>query len=218
MTENHDSVLHAQGHRLTLLVKPRLFFGSYPWPRFPPSSAAPWARPPSTPEAAKGPAGGKSPSPRRWAAGLPVFDPNGCMVVDIGGGTTDAAVISLGGVVISHSVRVGGVKMDEAIIDFIKRIQHPDRRPHRRRSSWTWAPRSLRDERRAIRGRDMVQPAPDHRNHLHPDLRGPARAVPGHPRRDQSGCWSARPRAGRRHHATASTSPAAGRCSTAWTS
>ena len=54
-------------------------------------------------------------------SGLPVFDPNGCMVVDIGGGTTDAAVISLGGVVISHSVRVGGVKMDEAIIDFIKR-------------------------------------------------------------------------------------------------
>ena len=54
-------------------------------------------------------------------SGLPVFDPNGCMVVDIGGGTTDVAVISLGGVVISHSIRVGGVKMDEAVINFIKR-------------------------------------------------------------------------------------------------
>lgn len=55
---------------------------------------------------------------RRWAAGLPVFDPNGCMVVDIGGGTTDVAVISLGGVVISHSIRVGGVKMDRGRYQF----------------------------------------------------------------------------------------------------
>ena len=54
-------------------------------------------------------------------SGLPVFDPNGCMVVDIGGGTTDVAVVSLGGVVISHSIRVGGTKMDEAIINYIKR-------------------------------------------------------------------------------------------------
>jgi rod shape-determining protein MreB len=54
-------------------------------------------------------------------SGLPVFDPNGCMVVDIGGGTTDVAVISLGGIVISRSIRVGGSKLDEAIINFIKR-------------------------------------------------------------------------------------------------
>lgn len=54
-------------------------------------------------------------------SGLPVFDPKGSMVVDIGGGTTEVAVISLGGVVISHSVRMGGIKMDEAIISYIKR-------------------------------------------------------------------------------------------------
>lgn len=54
-------------------------------------------------------------------SGLPVYEPVGSMVVDIGGGTTDVAVVSLGGMVISHSIRVGGVKMDEAIINFIKR-------------------------------------------------------------------------------------------------
>jgi len=53
--------------------------------------------------------------------GLPVFEPNGSMVVDIGGGTTDVAVVSLGGVVISHSIRVGGSKMDEAIAAYIRR-------------------------------------------------------------------------------------------------
>ena len=54
-------------------------------------------------------------------SGLPVFEPRGSMVVDIGGGTTDVAVISLGGVVVSRSVRVGGRKMDAAIINYIKR-------------------------------------------------------------------------------------------------
>ena len=54
-------------------------------------------------------------------SGLPVFEPRGSMVVDIGGGTTDVAVISLGGVVVARSVRVGGVKMDAAIINYIKR-------------------------------------------------------------------------------------------------
>ena len=47
-------------------------------------------------------------------AGLPVTDPTGSMVVDIGGGTTEVAVLSLGGIVYSRSVRVGGDKMDEA--------------------------------------------------------------------------------------------------------
>ncbi len=54
-------------------------------------------------------------------AGLPVSDPTGSMVVDIGGGTTEVGVISLGGMVYSGSVRVGGDKFDEAIINYIRR-------------------------------------------------------------------------------------------------
>jgi rod shape-determining protein MreB len=53
--------------------------------------------------------------------GLPVGEPSGNMIVDIGGGTTDVAVISLDGVVYSKAVRVGGDKMDEAIMAYIKR-------------------------------------------------------------------------------------------------
>jgi len=54
-------------------------------------------------------------------AGLPVHEPTGNMVVDIGGGTTEVAVISLGGIVVSQSVRIGGDKLDKAIIAFIKK-------------------------------------------------------------------------------------------------
>ena len=54
-------------------------------------------------------------------ADLPVTEPTGSMIVDIGGGTTEVAVISLGGIVYSRSVRVGGDKMDEAIISYIRR-------------------------------------------------------------------------------------------------
>ncbi len=54
-------------------------------------------------------------------AGLPVTEPTGSMVVDIGGGTTEVGVLSLGGVVYARSVRVGGDKMDEAIIGYIRR-------------------------------------------------------------------------------------------------
>ena len=57
-------------------------------------------------------------------AGLPVTEPTGSMVVDIGGGTTEVAVISLGGIVYSRSVRVGGDKMDEAIIAYIRRVHN----------------------------------------------------------------------------------------------
>jgi len=53
--------------------------------------------------------------------GLPVGEPSGNMIVDIGGGTTDVAIISLDGIVYSKAVRVGGDKMDEAIIAYIKR-------------------------------------------------------------------------------------------------
>ncbi|MBE3589528.1 MAG: rod shape-determining protein [Firmicutes bacterium] len=54
-------------------------------------------------------------------AGLPIDEPRGCMVVDIGGGTSDVAVLSLGGIVTSQSLRLGGDRLDEAIVRHIKR-------------------------------------------------------------------------------------------------
>lgn len=54
-------------------------------------------------------------------AGIPIYEPRGHMVVDIGGGTTDAAVISLGGIVSSISVKVAGNRVDQAIADYIKK-------------------------------------------------------------------------------------------------
>ena len=54
-------------------------------------------------------------------AGLPVGEPTGNMVVDIGGGTSEVAVISLGGIVVCQSIRVGGDELDEAIINYVKK-------------------------------------------------------------------------------------------------
>jgi rod shape-determining protein MreB len=54
-------------------------------------------------------------------AGLPVHEPTGNMIVDIGGGTTEVAIISLGGIVASRSIRIAGDEMDEAIVNYIKR-------------------------------------------------------------------------------------------------
>ncbi|PIC63859.1 rod shape-determining protein [Sporosarcina sp. P13] len=57
-------------------------------------------------------------------ADLPVWEPTGSMVVDIGGGTTEVAIISLGGIVTSTSIRVGGDAMDSAIIDYVRKTYH----------------------------------------------------------------------------------------------
>ena len=57
-------------------------------------------------------------------ANLPVTEPTGSMIVDIGGGTTEVGILSLGGIVYSRSVRIGGDKMDEAIISYIRRYHN----------------------------------------------------------------------------------------------
>ncbi|HEY7467784.1 MAG TPA: rod shape-determining protein [Dehalococcoidia bacterium] len=57
-------------------------------------------------------------------AGLPIMDPSGCMVVDIGGGTTEVAVISLGGIVESHSIRTAGDEMDQEIISYARQVHN----------------------------------------------------------------------------------------------
>ncbi|MBR5111110.1 MAG: rod shape-determining protein [Clostridia bacterium] len=95
--------------------------------------------------------------------GLPVFDPVGSMVVDIGGGTTEAAVISLGGIVVSRSIRVGGVKMDEAIIAYVKRefnMLIGDRTAEDVKMALGSA-LPMKEERRVlVRGRDMITNLP----------------------------------------------------------
>ncbi|MEA4929312.1 MAG: rod shape-determining protein [Candidatus Limiplasma sp.] len=142
------------------LVRPRLFL------TYPCSISAIERR--AVMEAAKYSGGRKvylveKPFAAALGSGLPVFEPNGCMIVDIGGGTTDVSVISLGGVVISHSIRVGGVKMDEAIINFIKmefNILIGDRTAEEVKLD-LGAALPIREERRArIRGRDMVTNLP----------------------------------------------------------
>ncbi len=137
-------------------------------------------------------------------AGLPVQEPTGNMIVDIGGGTTEVAVISLGGIVASQSVRVGGDELDEAIIQYIKKEYSPRaRRAHRRRSED--GPRlGVADEARAAR-RDP-RPRPRHRSaeddrHLHRgDPRGGQRAGHGDRRRGEGDARQDAARARGRHH------------------
>src|SRR6266550_7613266 len=53
-------------------------------------------------------------------AGLDISEPSGLMVIDVGGGTSEVAVLSMGGIVVSTSMRIGGYTLDEAIVDFVK--------------------------------------------------------------------------------------------------
>src|SRR5687768_1285181 len=57
-------------------------------------------------------------------AGLPIMEPSGCMIVDIGGGTTEVAVVALGGIVVSHSIRVAGDEMDQEIISYARQVHN----------------------------------------------------------------------------------------------
>ena len=96
-------------------------------------------------------------------SGLPVFEPVGSMVVDVGGGTTEAAVISLGGIVVSRSIRIGGVKMDEAIIAYIKRefnMLIGDRTAEDIKMSLGSALPFKEERRVLVRGRDMITNLP----------------------------------------------------------
>ncbi len=98
-------------------------------------------------------------------AGLPVTEPSGSMVVDIGGGTTEVAVISLGGIVYSRSVRIGGDKMDEAIIAYVRRQYNlliGESTAERIKISIGSAsvPVGREERRAAVRGRDMMNGVP----------------------------------------------------------
>ncbi|HHW56920.1 MAG TPA: rod shape-determining protein [Clostridia bacterium] len=96
-------------------------------------------------------------------AGLPVEEPTGSMVVDIGGGTTDVAVISLGGIVTNKSLRVGGDEMDEAIINYIKReynLMIGERTAEEIKIQIGSAFPKEKEETMDIRGRDLVSGLP----------------------------------------------------------
>lgn len=96
-------------------------------------------------------------------ADLPVWEPTGSMVVDIGGGTTEVAIISLGGIVTSKSIRVAGDEMDEAIIQYIKRSYNlliGERTAEILKMEIGSALKLERDEKMEIRGRDLVTGLP----------------------------------------------------------
>lgn len=98
-------------------------------------------------------------------AGLPVIDPTGSMVVDIGGGTTDVATISLGGIVSSRSIRMAGDKMNDAIIQFIRQNKNL-LIGERTAEKLKWdigsaSPEAAKDmESSEVRGRDLVTGLP----------------------------------------------------------
>ena len=96
-------------------------------------------------------------------AGLPVGEPTGSMVVDIGGGTTEVAIISLGGIVTSRSIRVAGDEMDEAIIQYIKKAYNlmiGERTAEALKLNIGTAMKVDQKELMDIRGRDLVTGLP----------------------------------------------------------
>jgi rod shape-determining protein MreB len=96
-------------------------------------------------------------------AGLDVTAPTGNMVVDIGGGTTDVAVISLSGIVTSRSIRCGGDAMDEAIINYVKRKYNMligERSAENLKMTVATAASSVKSETMEIKGRDLVAGIP----------------------------------------------------------
>jgi rod shape-determining protein MreB and related proteins len=98
-------------------------------------------------------------------AGLPVTEPTGSMVVDIGGGTTEVAVLSLGGIVYARSVRVGGDKMDEAIQNYIRRyhnllIGESSAERIKKEIGCACPPESGEGRQMQIKGRDLTNGVP----------------------------------------------------------
>jgi len=96
-------------------------------------------------------------------AGLPIHEPTGNMIVDVGGGTTDVAVISLGGIVTSRSIRIGGDEMDEAVINYIKRsynLMIGERTAEEIKINIGSALKDERPKNYSVRGRDLVSGLP----------------------------------------------------------
>ena len=98
-------------------------------------------------------------------AGLPVNEPKGSMIVDIGGGTTEVAVISLGGIVFAKSTRVGGDVMDQAIINYIRKnhnllIGESTAEEIKKKIGCALSPTKGEGEKTIIKGRDLKDGVP----------------------------------------------------------
>ena len=96
-------------------------------------------------------------------AGLPVQEPTGSMVVDIGGGTAEVAIISLGGIVTSKSIRVAGDELDEAIVNYIKKeysLMIGERTAEEVKITIGSADAKSKEEKMKIRGRDLISGLP----------------------------------------------------------
>jgi rod shape-determining protein MreB len=96
-------------------------------------------------------------------AGLPVGEPVGCMIVDIGGGTTEVAVISLGGIVTSRSIRIAGDELDESIMNYMRRTYNlliGERTAEEIKITIGSAYPLDKEDARQVRGRDLVSGLP----------------------------------------------------------
>ncbi len=96
-------------------------------------------------------------------AGLPVHEPTGSMIVDVGGGTSEVAIISLGGIVTSKSLRVGGNKLDDAIVSYIKKeynLMIGERTAEEIKINIGSAFPKDKEESMDVRGRDLVTGLP----------------------------------------------------------
>jgi rod shape-determining protein MreB and related proteins len=116
-------------------------------------------------------------------AGLPVAEPTGSMIVDVGGGTTEVAVISLGGIVVSQSIRVGGDELDEAIVSHCKRHYklaigtQTAEEVKLKAGSASPLPEEVRTE---IRGRDLISGLPKTVELSSEEVRGAIEEPVGH--------------------------------------
>ena len=142
-------------------------------------------------------------------AGLPVTEATGSMVLDVGGGTTEVAVMSLGGIVYSRSVRVGGDKMDEAIIGYVRRnynllVGEGSAERIKTQIGSACPPADGDGKQLKIKGRDLMNGVPkelviNQRCPVSPDLGKPSRAGRRHHRGGQGGARADAARARRRH-------------------
>lgn len=105
----------------------------------------------------------EEPMAAAFGAGLPVDEPNGSMIVDIGGGTTEVAVISLGGIVHSRSIRVAGDELDDAIVAYVRRAYNltiGDRTAEQTKIEIGSAYPLEQEREMTIKGRDLVTGLP----------------------------------------------------------
>jgi rod shape-determining protein MreB len=117
-------------------------------------------------------------------AGLPINEPSGCMIVDIGGGSSEMAVISLGGIVVSRSLRIAGNKLDDAIMNFVKKevnLAIGERTSEEIKVRIGSAYPTGEEESMEIRGRDLVSGLPKTvtitSTHVREALREPLMAI-----------------------------------------